>query len=72
MLKPYPGKGMIFWAVDRRVGNVRDDSPELFAPSSEPSRHKALTVQTATIATTPEANMTLTLQLREFLANCIV
>ena len=36
MLKPYPGKGMIFWAVDRRVGNVRNDSPELFAPSSEP------------------------------------
>lgn len=32
MLKPYPGAGMAFWPVDRRVGNVRNDSPDLFAP----------------------------------------
>ena len=32
MLKPYPGGGMTFWPVDRRVGNVRNDSPDLFAP----------------------------------------
>jgi putative SOS response-associated peptidase YedK len=32
MLKPYPGNGMSFWPVDRRVGNVRNDSPDLFAP----------------------------------------
>jgi putative SOS response-associated peptidase YedK len=31
MLKPYPGGGMAFWPVDRRVGNVRNDSPDLFA-----------------------------------------
>jgi hypothetical protein len=32
MLKPFPGAGMAFWPVDRRVGNVRNDSPDLFAP----------------------------------------
>jgi putative SOS response-associated peptidase YedK len=32
MLKPYPGGAMTFWPVDRRVGNVRNDSPDLFAP----------------------------------------
>jgi putative SOS response-associated peptidase YedK len=32
MLKPYPSAGMVFWPVDRRVGNVRNDSPDLFAP----------------------------------------
>jgi putative SOS response-associated peptidase YedK len=31
LLKPYPGAGMTFWPVDRRVGNVRNDSPDLFA-----------------------------------------
>jgi len=37
MLRPYPGAGMAFWPVDRRVGNVRNDSPDLFAPLSQPS-----------------------------------
>jgi hypothetical protein len=32
LLRPYPGQAMAFWAVDRRVGNVRNDSPDLFAP----------------------------------------
>ena len=32
MLRPYPGAGMAFWPVDRRVGNVRNDHPDLFAP----------------------------------------
>ncbi len=32
MLKPYPGAAMTFWPVDRRVGNVRNDGPDLFAP----------------------------------------
>ena len=32
MLTPYPGAAMTFWPVDRRVGNVRNDSPDLFAP----------------------------------------
>jgi putative SOS response-associated peptidase YedK len=35
MLKPYSGSAMAFWPVDRRVGNVRNDSPDLFAPSRE-------------------------------------
>jgi putative SOS response-associated peptidase YedK len=36
MLRPYPGERMTFWPVDRRVGNVRNDSPDLFAPLTEP------------------------------------
>jgi putative SOS response-associated peptidase YedK len=32
LLCPYPGGAMAFWPVDRRVGNVRNDSPDLFAP----------------------------------------
>jgi putative SOS response-associated peptidase YedK len=36
MLKPYPGERMAFWPVDRRVGNIRNDSPDLFAPIAEP------------------------------------
>ena len=32
LLRPYPEHAMAFWAVDRRVGNVRNDSPDLFAP----------------------------------------
>jgi putative SOS response-associated peptidase YedK len=32
MLRPYPGAGMTFWPVDRRVGNVKNDTPDLFAP----------------------------------------
>lgn len=35
MLKPYPGGAMAFWPVDRRVGNVRNEGPDLFAPLSE-------------------------------------
>jgi putative SOS response-associated peptidase YedK len=36
MLKPYRGRGMAFWPVDKRVGNPRNDSPDLFAPLNEP------------------------------------
>jgi putative SOS response-associated peptidase YedK len=36
MLKPYPGAAMAFWPVDRRVGNVRNDSPDLFEPIPAP------------------------------------
>lgn len=32
MLRPYPGGAMTFWPVDRRVGNVKNDGPDLFAP----------------------------------------
>lgn len=34
MLKPFPGSAMAYWPVDRRVGDARNDSPDLFAPSS--------------------------------------
>jgi putative SOS response-associated peptidase YedK len=36
MLTPFPGAGMAFWPVDRRVGNVRNDDPDLFAPVAMP------------------------------------
>jgi putative SOS response-associated peptidase YedK len=32
MLQPYPSERMTFWPVDKRVGNVRNDSPDLFEP----------------------------------------
>jgi len=35
MLKPYPGAAMTFWPVDRAVGDVRNDSPDLFAPLNQ-------------------------------------
>jgi putative SOS response-associated peptidase YedK len=35
MLKPYPGEAMAFWPVGRRVGNVRNDDADLFAPLGE-------------------------------------
>jgi putative SOS response-associated peptidase YedK len=35
MLKPYPDR-MSFWPVDRRIGNVKNDDPDLFAPLAEP------------------------------------
>jgi putative SOS response-associated peptidase YedK len=37
MLKPYPGAAMTFWPVDRRVGNVCNDTSDLFGPIDEPS-----------------------------------
>ena len=36
MLKPCPGTAMTFWPVGRRVGNVRNDDPDLFAPLDRP------------------------------------
>jgi putative SOS response-associated peptidase YedK len=36
MLRPYLGAAMSAWAVDRRVGNVRNDGPDLLAPLTEP------------------------------------
>jgi hypothetical protein len=35
MLKPYHSDAMAHWPVDRRVGDVRNDSPDLFAPLPE-------------------------------------
>jgi putative SOS response-associated peptidase YedK len=35
MLKPYPDAAMTFWPVDRAVGDVRNDSPDLFAPLNQ-------------------------------------
>jgi putative SOS response-associated peptidase YedK len=35
MLRPYPSAAMVFWPVDRRIGNVRNDGPDLFAPHAQ-------------------------------------
>jgi putative SOS response-associated peptidase YedK len=32
MLKPYPSERMAMWPVDKRVGNVRNDTPDLIEP----------------------------------------
>jgi putative SOS response-associated peptidase YedK len=32
MLEPFPSERMATWPVDKRVGNVRNDSPDLFEP----------------------------------------
>jgi putative SOS response-associated peptidase YedK len=32
LLRPYPDNAMAFWPVDRRVGNAKNDSPDLFTP----------------------------------------
>jgi putative SOS response-associated peptidase YedK len=32
MLRPYSSERMTMWPVDRRVGNARNDSPDLFEP----------------------------------------
>jgi putative SOS response-associated peptidase YedK len=32
LFKPYPSAAMAFWPVDRRVGNAKNDSPDLFSP----------------------------------------
>jgi putative SOS response-associated peptidase YedK len=32
MLAPYPSERMALWPVSKRVGNVRNDDPELFEP----------------------------------------
>jgi putative SOS response-associated peptidase YedK len=35
LLKPYQDSAMAFWPVDRKVGNVKNDSPDLFSPICE-------------------------------------
>lgn len=41
LLKPYPDAGMVFWPVDRRVGNARNDGPDLFAPLGQTAASQA-------------------------------
>ncbi len=36
MLTPYPSEAMTLWPVDRRIGNIRNDSPDLFTSLNEP------------------------------------
>jgi putative SOS response-associated peptidase YedK len=32
MLQPYSFRAMAFWPVERKVGNMCNDSPDLFTP----------------------------------------
>jgi putative SOS response-associated peptidase YedK len=32
LLVPYPSAQMTYWPVDRKVGNVKNDSPDLLEP----------------------------------------
>jgi len=36
MLRPYPAAAMTFWPVDRRIGNVKNEGADLFAPATLP------------------------------------
>jgi len=36
MLRPYPDSAMTFWPVDKRVGDARKDTPDLFTPLATP------------------------------------
>ena len=42
MLRPYPAVAMSVWPVHHRVGNVRNDDPDLLAPLAEPSPYRDL------------------------------
>jgi putative SOS response-associated peptidase YedK len=35
LLAPFPSERMAMWPVDKRVGNVRNDSPDLFEPLAD-------------------------------------
>jgi putative SOS response-associated peptidase YedK len=41
LLRPYPAKKMRSWKVSNRVGNVRNDDPELLAPLDEAPKPSA-------------------------------
>jgi putative SOS response-associated peptidase YedK len=36
LLKPYPSAAMTFWPVDHRLGDIKNDSPDLFTPQHPP------------------------------------
>lgn len=42
ILRPYPAAAMSVWPVHRRVGNVRNDDPDLLAPLAEPIAPRSL------------------------------
>lgn len=35
MLRPFPANRMTMWAIDKRIGNVKNDSPDLLDPVPE-------------------------------------
>jgi putative SOS response-associated peptidase YedK len=42
LLRPYEADQMTAWEVDKRIGNVRNDSPELFEEQSTPPKEPSL------------------------------
>ena len=41
MLRPYPSAQMAMWPVGKAVGNVRNDSPDLFEPLAANPAHQS-------------------------------
>jgi putative SOS response-associated peptidase YedK len=42
LLRPYDAGRMVAWKVDQKVGNVRNDSPELIEEAATPPPHQTL------------------------------
>jgi hypothetical protein len=42
MLRPYEADQMTAWEIDKRIGNVRNDSPELLEEQSTPPKEPSL------------------------------
>jgi putative SOS response-associated peptidase YedK len=41
LLRPFPAEQMISWKVDRKVGNVKYDTPDCIEPMTESNSHEA-------------------------------
>jgi putative SOS response-associated peptidase YedK len=39
LLRPFDAEKMTAWKVDKAVGNVKNDSPDLIEPFNEPEHH---------------------------------
>ena len=42
LLRPYEADQMTAWEIDKRIGNVRNDSPELLEEQSTPPKEPSL------------------------------
>jgi putative SOS response-associated peptidase YedK len=41
LLRPFPAEQMTAWKVDRKVGNVKNDTPDCIEPMTESNSHEA-------------------------------
>jgi putative SOS response-associated peptidase YedK len=42
LLRPFPAEGMTTWKVHRKVGNVRNDTPDFIEPMADPENRPRL------------------------------